>query len=498
MSYCVSHGSDIEIEMFPTEKKLACHLDGLTIPERDQRRVQALNALNLIAIGSVPIFEEATQSASRFLGFPICILSIADPMQLIFKAAVGLSRLGLMNTLASSRRLPLGDSFCTHVIDSEQVLAIEHAANNESFSYAFLSQRYGIQSYLGVPLFTTDGCCIGTLAVMDLIPRTFTEQDIGFLELTARWSMSEFERIHLHTQKSVGHSAYGNYQTDSTSNTQNTLQLAINAARINLIAQLIQELRNPLTSILGMASMLNREIYGPLTDKQKEYAGIVRSSSQELMSLVDEIIELGAPSEVYQQLNPAPVDIEMLGQQSLQTLEQLAQRREQTLNFTVEPGSRIWMLDKGKVKQLLYNLTFSVVQMAGESSTIRVHVSRRDEHMSIAVWVSNPWLGDGLPQSALTLSKLLPTTQPTSVGSEPAHYNQPSALDGNPSNRETLAETTVPSDMSREFLGLVLSHQLAEIQGGTLTVQGSLEAGQRFVVLLPLLATQESDQKVTL
>ena len=41
---------------------------------------------------------------------------------------------------------------------------------------------------------TASGRCLGTLAVMSLTPHQFTDKDVEFLELTARWSMSEFER----------------------------------------------------------------------------------------------------------------------------------------------------------------------------------------------------------------------------------------------------------------------------------------------------------------
>jgi signal transduction histidine kinase len=46
------------------------------------------------------------------------------------------------------------------------------------------------------------------------------------------------------------------------------------------MSQLTQDMRNPLTTITGMASMLSREIYGTLTPKQREYADIVHTSSK--------------------------------------------------------------------------------------------------------------------------------------------------------------------------------------------------------------------------
>ncbi|MEB3231750.1 MAG: histidine kinase, partial [Leptolyngbyaceae bacterium] len=66
----------------------------------------ALSRLGIPQSTSVPIFDEATQTAAHFLNTSICILSFTDQDRQYFKSAVGLSRIGLMNDLAVSRQLP--------------------------------------------------------------------------------------------------------------------------------------------------------------------------------------------------------------------------------------------------------------------------------------------------------------------------------------------------------------------------------------------------------
>ena len=408
-----------------------------------------------------------------------------------------------MNKLAVSRRLPRQESFAAQVVDSEQVFTLRNAAQHPAFSRSILVQHYGIRAYLGAPLMTSDGYCVGTLAIMDLIPRQFTPQEVTFLELNARWCMSEFERYHLQQRKQQGASL--NSQPPLTasvsqgSSAETALESTINLVRVLLISQLTQELRNPLTSIMGMASMLSREIYGPLTVKQKEYAGIVRGSSQTLLTLVDEIIELGALNEISQKMNLTPVDIEMLGQQAFKMLNQTAQLQEQTINFTVEPGSRIWMLDKLKVKQLMHHLVFSIIRLSSEGSAIRIHVSRKDNRLNMAVWVSHPWLGEGLPPAVLTFNKLL--ANPAGLLDPDFHENlvkltssanelsQDISSAGNKSNLSNAIDQP-QSPASRESLGLLLSRQLVEIHKGTITIQGSPEGGYRYIVSLPELTDQ--------
>lgn len=442
------------IEMIPDES-----LHDLTCATTEHQRLQTLEKLNLLDSGSLPVFEEATQTAAHLLDAPICVFAVLDQERVWFKSAVGLSRIGLMNHLATSRQMPRQGALCAKVVEDQQRLIISDAAADPALAQNLLVQRYGVQSYLGVPLFAANGHCLGTLAVMGLAPRQFSEQDIAFLELIGRWAISEFERDLLKADRPEP-LAGGN---------QPLLHLpqAVNHATVktSLLNQMTQELSTPLTSILGMAKVLNQGIYAARPDKQQEYIQIIHNSGQYLLSLVNEIIELGALEDQDPTLNLTSVDIEMLCQQAIGSLQQLAQRREQQIQLTVEPGNRIWTLDKNKVRQMLYHLMFSVVQSASSGSTVRLHVSRKHQILQLSVWTSHPWLGEGIP----------------TVGIPTAGPSQP----------EPLAAPSVPipslSAPTRQHLGLSLSQQLAELHGGDIAMQGSAEAGYRYVLRLPQL-----------
>ena len=172
-------------------------LDSISNSELEQRRLLALASLGISDAESIPVFDEAVQTAAHFLKASICLLSFVERDRQCFKATIGLSRIGLMNNLASSRQIPREESFCNGVVESQRVLMIEDATKHPDYENGLLARRYGIHSYLGVPLFSSDGYCIGTLAVMDLEPRQFTNSDASVLELIARWGMSEFERNRL-------------------------------------------------------------------------------------------------------------------------------------------------------------------------------------------------------------------------------------------------------------------------------------------------------------
>ncbi|QSJ17758.1 GAF domain-containing sensor histidine kinase [Nostoc sp. UHCC 0702] len=505
--------------MVEPENKLFSLKDGWASQEtREQQRLKVLSELGLRQSETIPVFEESTQTAARFLEAPISILGFLDQERHWFKSAVGLSRLGLMNQLAQSRQLLRRESFCTQVVEDFQPVVFNdtHKITDPILAASKLVQEYGIRAYLGAPLIDASGHCLGALAVMDLVPRNFTDRDIEFLQIIARWSMSEFERNRLLQNRpetpTFNNTPIFSIKDAHTSNVRvspaalETDSVSTKQLKLELLEQLTQELRTPLTSVLGMASVLGREIYGPLTTKQREYVEIIQHSGRYLLSLVNEITELGAIDENIAVLNLAPVDIEMLCQQAINTLEESANRREQDIRLSIEPGrSRIWPLDKDKVRQILYHLVFSVIQLSATGSIVRIHVSYKENTLNITIWVSHPWLGDGItevdPYFRLNpLSLLELTGQATTYNSYSENLDEPSSLpvaieksqklgvsasDGFAVNA-SLNLAKQYGNLSRESLGLLLSCQLAELHGGQISIQGSPESGHRYILSLPL------------
>jgi signal transduction histidine kinase len=508
--------------MLEPEKKLLSIKDGWSSSDgREQKRLKALSELGLRQPETIPVFEEATQTAAHFLEAPISLLGFIDHERHWFKSAVGLSRLGLMNQLAQARALPKRESFCTSVVDGAQIVVINdtHKYSSPELVTTKLVKEYGVRAYLGAPLIDAQGNCLGALAVFDLVPRSFTTRDIEFLQIIARWSMSEFERNRL-LQSPSSEKLYGDagWSQPTASNQEIKLTAPIlqkelqedrttNQLKLELLSQLTHELRTPLTSVLGMASVLGREIYGPLTTKQREYLEIIQHSGRYLLSLVNEITELGAMDSNIEALNVAPVDIEMLCQQAINTLEEAANRREQDIRLSLEPGrNRILPLDKDKVRQILYHLIFSVIQVSATGSIVRIHVSYKEDTVNITVWVSHPWLGDGItevdpyfrlnPQPLLELTSIaqnynihLDNQEMSDLAVMVDKSKDLVALNGAVSlNSADLDLKRSTNHMSRESLGLLLSCQLAELHKGQISIQGSVESGYRYVLSLPIQA----------
>lgn len=531
-----------------------------TAAQEVEQRLKAFLDLGLMEAESIPIFEAATQTAADFLEVPICILGFLDRNSFWFKSAVGLSRLGLRSKIAQERQLPRQEPFSIHVVENHKILAIDDALIDPVFASSVLVQQYGIRAYLGAPLMNTDGQCLGAIAVMDLKPRTFTLRDMKFLELMACWSMSELERNQLlkginpsrtyavapeTTQQprlvdnppfnsieppismsspTVSPLALGAHRnTDSSPQHEDTELFSANQLKLELLSQLTQELRTPLTSVLGMANVVSREIYGPLTTKQKEYLAIIEDSGRHLLSLVNEISDLGALDNNFTQLNLSSVEVEMLCQQIIAALSETAKRREQQIDLSIEPGrSRIWNLDKEKVKQLLYQLIFYITQIAATGSIIHIHVSYKSDGLNFVIWASHPWLEQGLTDIEPTLSEILPFSHdganknnPGSSYQVPDLYTLPTTatpvfayssnlrsgmsseleiLEHDDSNQSTQKNLLEGLYYSSHSLRLLLSCDLAKLHGGRIDLQGTSTSGYRYIVVLPELTAPSEEE----
>ena len=472
--------------MLVPENRLFCRLDGLSQTVRDGNRSDALQALRLLEVDSVPVFEEVVQTAAHFAQVPVAWLSIIDRNTECLKATFGLSRLGLMNDLVMRRSIDQDDSFGRYVTDSHQPLHISDTLAHPVFAQSMLTQHYGIRSYLGVPLVTSQGEYLGVLSILDTVPREFTVPQIEFLMLTARLGMSEYERSYYQRQAedlarspkpSMGYSTLQTHLSETPA-LAGILDQAIIPLKFELLAQLTQELRTPLTSVMGMASVLTREIYGPLTLKQREYLNIIHHSGEYLLSLVKEILELSQLDLSQRVLNPASVDIEMLCQQAIATLEQSAARREQHIRLTVEPGNRIWILDKEKIRQMLYHLIFSIVQSSNGGSQVHLHVSNKNNALRLTVWVTHPCLDETL----FGLGEFQPLRSGRS--------SSMALIDAPTFNSGAVSPEVGIHELLQQNMGFLFSRQLIELHGGQIQIQGESSPGYRYVITIPRLTAK--------
>ena len=135
-------------------------------------RLAAVRATGLLDTPVERAFDRFTTLAHRLLDAPVCLLTLVDSTRDFVKSAIGLPE-----PLASMREVPTGPgapSFCQYIVAEGEPLLLDDARGHPLFG-EFPSVRHaGAVACAGAPLHAPDGQRLGTLCVLDFVPRTWT------------------------------------------------------------------------------------------------------------------------------------------------------------------------------------------------------------------------------------------------------------------------------------------------------------------------------------
>ncbi len=137
------------------------------LPDNEEERLAALRSCFVLDTPAEPTFDALTALAQRLLRMPIALLSLVDGERQWFKSRQGLG----------STETPRAISFCGHAVASGQLLIIEDASSDERFAdNPLVTGGLQIRFYAGAPLVTRDGYALGTLCVIDYVPRVLSAE----------------------------------------------------------------------------------------------------------------------------------------------------------------------------------------------------------------------------------------------------------------------------------------------------------------------------------
>lgn len=141
-------------------------------PDEDARS-ELLRALHLLDTPPEEAFDRVARLAARALDAPIALISLIDRERQWFKARVGLEVAETPRDLA----------FCSHAILDSQPLLVADATQDVRFAdNPLVTGAPGIRMYAGVPIVSSGGIALGTLCVIDSVPRTLTAADVNTLQ----------------------------------------------------------------------------------------------------------------------------------------------------------------------------------------------------------------------------------------------------------------------------------------------------------------------------
>jgi PAS domain S-box-containing protein len=158
------------------------------IPKSEDLRQRAVDALGILDTPGDAFFDSVSAMASQLLNAPISAVSLVDRNRQWFKSIKGLA------IRETSRNV----AFCAHAICDEGPFSVPDAAVDPRFSEnPLVTQEPFIRSYAGAPLVDAFGLALGTLCVIDRIPRTWTARELEVLTSLARMTIRHLETLAL-------------------------------------------------------------------------------------------------------------------------------------------------------------------------------------------------------------------------------------------------------------------------------------------------------------
>ena len=154
------------------------------LPDNEIGRLDALHQYQIVDTPSEKVFDDFTFLAAQICHTPIALISLIDGNRQWFKSKVGL-------TVAET---PRDLAFCAYTILHSQPLLVRNALEDPRFSTnPLVISDPNIRFYAGAPLITPEGFVIGTLCVIDTVPRELSLEQVEALNVLSSQVMAQFE-----------------------------------------------------------------------------------------------------------------------------------------------------------------------------------------------------------------------------------------------------------------------------------------------------------------
>jgi signal transduction histidine kinase len=220
-----------------------------------------------------------------------------------------------------------------------------------------------------------------------------------------------------------------------------------NTANSEFLAIMSHELHTPLNGIIGYQDLLDQEIAGPVTTRQREYLGRIKASAVQLHGLVEQVLSLSRLEAGQEETRIESVDAGTIAREVAAQMQAKAARKALKLEVSVPETTVELATDPDKLRQILFNLLDNALQFTNEGS---VTLQVRAQAQTVLFHVRDT--GSGIKSDELP------------------HLFEPFGLPGHSRPGGGIG------------LGLPVSRRLARLLGADLTVESQVGSGSTFTL----------------
>jgi signal transduction histidine kinase/CheY-like chemotaxis protein len=246
-------------------------------------------------------------------------------------------------------------------------------------------------------------------------------------------------------------------------------QLALSSKyKSEFLANMSHELRTPLNSMLILSKLLGENEEGQLTQRQVEFAQTIHSAGNDLLSLINDILDLSKVEAGRMEVDMAPVALSDIYEDAERAFRQVAEQKELDFTVAIAPGMPPSIVsDEQRLGQILKNLLSNAFKFTNRGG--------------VSLVIGNPPEGSSFSSDTLRAAEAVISFSVTDTGV------------GIPDDKlSAIFEAFQQADgtTSRMYggtgLGLSISREIARLLGGEIHVESTPGEGSRFSLFLPL------------
>jgi signal transduction histidine kinase len=218
------------------------------------------------------------------------------------------------------------------------------------------------------------------------------------------------------------------------------------------LANMSHELRTPLNSIIGFSQVLRERMFGEVNEKQEEYLDDIISSGNDLLSLINDVLDLSKVEAGQVELAVEAFSLRDALERGVVMVRERATKDGVRVALTADPEVDVVEGDERRVRQVIYNLLSNAVKFTPPGGAVDVSAAKVNGEVRVSVTDTGPGI------ALADHDRIFEEFQQTEAGV---------------AQREGTG------------LGLALSKRLIELHGGRIWVDSELEKGSTFVFTLP-------------
>ena len=162
------------------------------------------------------------------------------------------------------------------------------------------------------------------------------------------------------------------------------------ALKVDFVHHVSYELRSPLTNIIGFASLMGEPTTGPLSPKQREYLGYINTSTNALLAIINDILDLATIDAGAMKLNLGSVDIRGTMNAAAEGIRDRLIKDEIVLDIRATSDIGSFPGDERRIRQVLFNLLANAVGFSPPGATITLAAQRRSDAVVFTVTDNGP------------------------------------------------------------------------------------------------------------